>query len=81
MSDRQKSQQRGRPVYAPTKGSQRVGESVNAQGNERALGHREKGRMFEGAQDSDRVAGSSTARMSSGVNPLESITGTYLHRA
>jgi len=54
---------------------------VNARGNERALQRREKGRVFEPEEGTDRPAGAATARMSSGVNPLESITGTYLHRA
>jgi hypothetical protein len=80
MADPHRSQQRGRPVYAPTKGSQLVGASVNAQGNERALEHREKGRVFEREDGTDRPAGTATARMSSGVNPLESITGTFLPR-
>ncbi|HEY3672379.1 MAG TPA: hypothetical protein VGN51_15700 [Acidimicrobiia bacterium] len=81
MGEARKSQQRGRPVYAPTKGSALVGESVNAQGNEVALTKREQGRVFQGEQGADRPAGRSTARMSSGVNPLESVTGdTYLHR-
>jgi len=81
MADTRKSQQRGRPVYAPTKGAQLVGESINSQGNELALGKREPGRLFEGEKGADRPAGRSTARMSSGVNPLESVTGNYLHRA
>jgi len=81
MAEPRTSQQRGRPVYAPTKGSQLVGESINAQGNEVALGKREPGRQFEQEQGADRPAGRSTARMSSGVNPLDSVTGTYLHRA
>jgi hypothetical protein len=81
MAEPRKSQQRGRPVYAPTKGAQLVGESINAQGNEVALGKQEPGRQFEREQGADRPAGRSTARMSSGVNPLESVTGTFMHRA
>jgi hypothetical protein len=81
MVEPRKSAQRGRPVYAPTRGSQLVGESVNAQGNERALEHREQGRVFKARTGADRPAGTSTARMSTGVNPQESITGTFLHRA
>jgi hypothetical protein len=77
----QKSQQRGRPIYAPTKGSQLVGESLNAQGNEYALRTREKGREFVAVDGADRPAGSSTARMASGVHPLDSVTGTYMPRA
>jgi hypothetical protein len=80
MGEARKSQQRGRPVYAPTKGAQHVGESINAQGNELALTKREKGRLFDGEQGAGRPAGRSTARMSSGVNPLDSVTGPYIHR-
>jgi hypothetical protein len=81
MGEARKSQQRGRPVYAPSPGAQLVGKSINAQGNEVALSKRERGRVFEGEQGAGRPAGRSTARMSSGVNPLESVTGdTYLHR-
>ena len=76
------SGRRGRPVYAPTKGAALVGQSVNAQGNEVALVKREKGRRFVARTGADRPSGQSTARMSSGVNPLESVTGdSYLHRA
>jgi hypothetical protein len=81
MAEERTSQRRGRPVYAPTKGAGLVGESINAQGNEIALEKREKGRLFEGKAGPGRPAGRSTARMSSGVNPLDSVTGdTYLHR-
>ena len=48
MAEQRRSQQRGRPVYAPTKGAGLVGESINAQGNEIALDKHEKGRLFEG---------------------------------
>jgi hypothetical protein len=81
MTTEGKSQLRGRPVYAPTPGSQLVGESINAQGNERALTHREQGRVFDEAQGSERPAGRATARMASGVNPLESVTGNFLPRS
>jgi len=81
MAEARKSQQRGRPVYAPTKGSGLVGESINAQGNAIALDKREKGRTFDEESGAQRPSGRSTARMSSGVNPLDSVTGdTYLHR-
>jgi hypothetical protein len=76
-----KSAQRGRPVYAPTKGASLVGQSVNAQGNERALRRREPGRVFTEVRGSQRPAGRSCARFATGVNPLESVTGTFLPRA
>src|SRR5262249_34298542 len=78
MTGERKSQQRGRPVFAPTKGAYLVGESVNTQGNEVALNKMEKGRVFVEEQGSDRPAGRASARMASGVNPLESVTGTFL---
>jgi hypothetical protein len=81
MAGERKSQRRGRPVYAPTKGASLVGQSVNAQGNEIALNKQEKGRVFEQEQGSDRPAGRASARMASSVNPLESVTGTYMPRA
>ena len=81
MAEERKSQRRGRPVYAPTKGAGLVGESINAQGNEIALDKHEKGRKFAEETGAQRPSGRSTARMSSGVNPLDSVTGdTYLHR-
>jgi hypothetical protein len=74
-------QQRGRPIYAPAKGAEHVGESINARGNELALRKREAGRVFDGKQGPDRPAGRSTARFVTGVNPLDSVTGTFLPRS
>jgi hypothetical protein len=70
----------GRPVYAPTKGTRYVGISMTPQGNERALKRREAGRVFKGTKGADRPEGTSKARFVNGVNPQESITGTYLPR-
>jgi hypothetical protein len=70
----------GRPVFAPTKGTRYVGRSLTPQGNERALGRREKGRLFKGEKGAERPHGTSNARFVNGVNPKDSITGTYLPR-
>jgi hypothetical protein len=67
-------------VFAPTKGTRFVGQSLSARGNERALGRQEKGRVFKGVKGAGRPSGESTARFVNGVNPLESITGTYMPR-
>jgi len=54
---------------------------VNAQGNEIALRKQEPGRVSEGERGKGRPQGRATARLATGVNPLESITGPFLSRA
>lgn len=68
------SRSEGGAIYKPAKGAKYVGQSVNAQGNERALRTQEPGRVFKQEEGADRPVGVSTARFSSGVRPLESIT-------
>ena len=81
MDGSPRSERRGRPVYAPAKGAQYVGASINTQGNLLALTRREPGRQFQAEPGVERPAGRSTARMASGVNPLDSVTGPYLSRS
>jgi hypothetical protein len=69
------SRSRGGAIYKPSKAAKYVGQSINAQGNERALRKREPGRIFHEEEGAERPVGTSTARFSSGVRPLESITG------
>ncbi len=69
------SRSKGGAIYAPSKAAKYVGQSINAQGNERALGKREKGRRFHEEEGAERPVGTSTARFFSGVNPLDSVTG------
>jgi hypothetical protein len=62
-------------IYKPSKAAKHVGQSLNAQGNTRALRMKEAGRVFKHREGADRPVGTSTARFASGVRPLESITG------
>lgn len=66
----------GGPLYRPSKAAGYVGESINSQGNQLAFRSGKGGIL--GAM---RRRGQKGARRSTGINPLESITGPYLHRA
>ena len=67
------SRSRGGAIYKPAKAAKYVGQSINAQGNERALRKTEPGRRWITIEGADRPAGSSTARFGTGVRPLEPI--------
>lgn len=76
---------RGRPIYNPDRAARLVGQSINSQGNELAFKKRAAGREDSGDGASPgsggRPASGVSARYSTGVNPLESVSGPYLHRA
>lgn len=71
------SRSKGGAIYKPSRGAKYVGQSINAQGNERALGKVEPGRVFQEEEGAERPVGVSTARFFSGVRPLESITSEH----
>lgn len=58
---------RGGAIYKPDKAAKYVGQSINAQGNERALRKTEPGRKWITIEGADRPAGTSTARFGSGI--------------
>ncbi|MEA2510227.1 MAG: hypothetical protein QOG21_2309 [Actinomycetota bacterium] len=65
------SKSEGGAIYAPSKGVEDVGESISKRGEDRADHTSEPGRVEEEEKGTGRKIGKSTARMSTGVNPLE----------
>jgi hypothetical protein len=65
------SKSEGGAIYAPSEGVEDVGESISKRGEDRGDHTHEPGRVEEEEKDTGRKIGKSTARMSTGVNPLE----------
>ncbi len=65
------SKSEGGAIYAPAEGVEDVGKSMSKRGEDRADRRTEPGRVEEEESGTGRKVGKSSARMSTGVNPLE----------
>ena len=67
------SKSEGGAVYAPDKGTEHVGESISSRGEEQTLKKDEPGRVEVEEQEAGRPKGKSTPRLSTGVNPVDTV--------
>ena len=65
------SKSEGGAIYAPAEGVEDVGKSMSKRGEDRGDRRTEPGRVEEEEKGTGRKIGKSSARMSTGVNPLE----------